>query len=86
MVQSRESINVLRNKYHTDSLYMVNARCDIKEPLDLAANSGLIVAVIKREDPMGNTGRWFVDAGGERTKRVYDHCNYLTHLSRLKQR
>jgi hypothetical protein len=33
--------------------------------MDLAANSGLIVSVIKREDPMGNSGRWFVDAGGK---------------------
>lgn len=43
---------------------MVTGRCDIKESMDLSANSGLIVSVIKREDPMGNTGRWFVDAGG----------------------
>lgn len=44
---------------------MVTGRCDIRESMDLAANSGLIVSVIKREDPMGNTGRWFVDAGGK---------------------
>lgn len=64
VVQSSEAINSLRTKYHPDQLYMVSGRCDIKEPLDLAANSGLIVSVIKREDPMGNTARWFVDAGG----------------------
>ena len=63
MVQSRETINALRSKYPPDHLFMVKGRCDIKEPLDLAANSGLIVAVIKKEDPMGNTSRWFVDAG-----------------------
>lgn len=55
---------MLRSKYSPDQLYMVTGRCDIKESLDLAANCGLIVSVIKREDPMGNSGRWFVDAGG----------------------
>ena len=64
MVQSRETVNALRAKYHPDQLYMVTGRCDIKDPLDLAANSGLIVSVIKREDPMGNSARWFVDCGG----------------------
>lgn len=63
-MQSREAVNLLRSKYSPDQLYMVTGRCDIKESLDLAANSGLIVSVIKREDPMGNSGRWFVDAGG----------------------
>jgi len=68
VVQSREIVNLLRSKYHPEQLYMVTNRCEIKDPLDLAANSGLIVSVIKREDPMGNTGRWFVDAGGKRFK------------------
>lgn len=63
VVQSRETINLLRSKYSADLLFMVMGRCEIKEPLDLAANSGLIVGVMKKEDPMGNTGRWFVDAG-----------------------
>ena len=70
VVQSRETIAMLRSKYNADSLYMVTGRCDIKDPLDLAASSGLICAVIKREDPMSNTGRWFVDAGGTIKKRV----------------
>lgn len=65
MVQNRETVNVLRSKYLQDQLYMVTSRCDVKDPLDMAANSGLIVGVIKREDPMGNTSRWFVDAGGK---------------------
>ena len=56
---------MLRSKYHPEQLYMVMSRCEIKDPLDLSANSGLIVSVIKREDPMGNSGRWFVDAGGK---------------------
>ncbi|KAI9555344.1 hypothetical protein GHT06_017859 [Daphnia sinensis] len=63
VVQSRETVNLLRSKYQPEQLYMVTGRCDIKESMDLSANSGLIVSVIKREDPMGNTGRWFVDAG-----------------------
>ncbi|XP_057381641.1 dynamin-binding protein-like [Daphnia carinata] len=63
VVQSRETVNLLRSKYQPEQLYMVTGRCDIKESMDLSANSGLIVGVIKREDPMGNTGRWFVDAG-----------------------
>ena len=64
VVQTREVINKLRTAYNPDQLHLVSGRCDIKEVLDLAANTGLIVAVIKKEDPMGNTGRWFVDAGG----------------------
>lgn len=55
---------------------MVKNRCEVKEPLDLAANTGLIVGVIKREDPMGNSGRWFVDAGG-----IHYICVYLLEIS-----
>lgn len=65
VVQSRETVNILRSKYQPEQLYMVTGRCEIRDPMDLAANSGLIVSVVKREDPMGNTGRWFVDAGGK---------------------
>ena len=64
VVQSRETINLLRSKYPPDHLFMVMGRCDIKEPLDLAANSGLIVGVVKKGDPTGNAARWYVDAGG----------------------
>jgi len=63
VVQSRETVNTLRSKYSADQLCMVMARCDVKEPLDLSANAGLIVGIMKKEDPMGNTNRWFVDAG-----------------------
>lgn len=55
---------MLRTKYSSDQLFMVNCQCDIKQVLDLAAKIGLIVGVIKKEDPMGNVDRWFVDAGG----------------------
>lgn len=65
VVQSRETVNILRSKYQPEQLYMVTGRCEIRDPMDLSANSGLIVSVVKREDPMGNTGRWFVDAGGK---------------------
>ena len=53
---------------------MVMARCDVKEPLDLSANAGLIVGIMKKEDPMGNTNRWFVDAGG------ITHANSLIYF------
>ena len=81
VVQSRETINLLRSKYSADLLFMVMGRCEIKEPLDLAANSGLIVGVMKKEDPMGNTGRWFVDAGGitQQIPSLY-HNVYLIYL------
>jgi hypothetical protein len=60
VVQSRETVNILRSKYQPEQLYMVTGRCEIRDPMDLSANSGLIVSVVKREDPMGNTGRWFM--------------------------
>uniref|UniRef100_H2YBZ0 SH3 domain-containing protein n=1 Tax=Ciona savignyi TaxID=51511 RepID=H2YBZ0_CIOSA len=31
--------------------------------IELGVNTGDLVGVIKQQDPMGNTGRWFVDNG-----------------------
>ncbi len=80
VVQSRETVNILRSKYQPEQLYMVTGRCEIRDPMDLAANSGLIVSVIKREDPMGNTGRWFVDAGGKIILNYRKIISYLTNI------
>lgn len=60
---------MLRSKYKPEQLFRVIGRCDIKDTLDLAASSGLIVAVIKREDPMGNVNRWYCNAGGSTLRK-----------------
>jgi len=31
--------------------------------LDISAARGTLIAVIKKQDPMGNTARWYVDTG-----------------------
>ncbi|XP_046745325.1 dynamin-binding protein-like [Diprion similis] len=61
--QSERQRNLLRSKYPTDRLYVVKENVVSTSSLDMGAKRGTIVAVIKNQDPMGDSTRWFVDNG-----------------------
>ncbi|XP_012277640.1 dynamin-binding protein [Orussus abietinus] len=54
---------VLRAKYPAEKLYIVTESVIGISPLDMGAGRGTLVAVIKKQDPMGTTTTWFVDNG-----------------------
>ncbi|XP_060822465.1 dynamin-binding protein-like isoform X1 [Bombus pascuorum] len=53
----------LRKKYSSDKLYVVTENVISTSSLDMGAAYGTLVAVIKKQDPMGDATRWFVDNG-----------------------
>ncbi|KZC04124.1 PREDICTED: dynamin-binding protein-like [Dufourea novaeangliae] len=61
--QSERQRIALRTKYQSDKLYIVTENVVSTSSLDMAATCGTLVAVIKKQDPMGDTSRWFVDNG-----------------------
>ncbi|XP_017788298.1 PREDICTED: LOW QUALITY PROTEIN: dynamin-binding protein-like [Habropoda laboriosa] len=61
--QSEKERTTLRNKYSSDKLYVVTENVVSTTFLDMGAAHGTLVAVIKKQDPMGDTSRWFVDNG-----------------------
>ncbi|XP_068082525.1 dynamin-binding protein isoform X2 [Anabrus simplex] len=53
----------LQSRYPPNMIYHVTKPCLQNEPLDLVLNPGHLVAVIKKQNPMGNPSIWFVDDG-----------------------
>ncbi|XP_017878070.1 dynamin-binding protein-like [Ceratina calcarata] len=62
-LQSEGQKLLLRNKYSADKLYIVTENVASTSSLDMGVARGTLVAVIKKQDPMGNASRWFVDNG-----------------------
>ncbi|KAK9293746.1 hypothetical protein QLX08_011401 [Tetragonisca angustula] len=62
-LQSEKQRITLTNKYPSDKLYIVTENIASTSSLDIGAACGTLVAVIKKQDPMGDTSRWFVDNG-----------------------
>jgi len=61
--QTEEQRSSLREKYTADKLYMVVEDVASTSTLDVDAVRGTLVGVIKKQDPMGNTAKWYVDTG-----------------------
>lgn len=61
--QSDRQRTTLKNKYSNEKLYVVLENIASTSSLDMGAARGTIVAVIKKQDPMGDATRWFVDNG-----------------------
>ncbi|XP_029035776.2 dynamin-binding protein-like [Osmia bicornis bicornis] len=61
--QSEKQRIALRNKYSSDKLCVVTENIASTSSLDMGAARGTLVAVIKKQDPMGDASRWFVDNG-----------------------
>lgn len=61
--QSERQRTTLKNKYSNDKLYIVTENIVSTSSLDMGAARGTLVAVIKKQDPMGDASRWFVDNG-----------------------
>ncbi|XP_076245277.1 rho guanine nucleotide exchange factor 37 isoform X2 [Calliopsis andreniformis] len=61
--QSERQRITLRKKYSSDKLYVVTENIVSTSSLDMGAVYGTLVAVIKKQDPMGDATRWFVDNG-----------------------
>ncbi|XP_011872421.1 PREDICTED: dynamin-binding protein-like [Vollenhovia emeryi] len=61
--QSEEQKSTLREKYSADKLYVVVEDVVSTSALDVNAARGTLVGVIKKQDPMGDTARWYVDTG-----------------------
>lgn len=61
--QTEKQRSSLREKYTVDKLYVVVEDVVSTSALDVAAAKGTLIAVIKKQDPMGDTARWYVDTG-----------------------
>lgn len=61
--QSERQRITLKNKYPSNQLYIVTENVISTSSLDMGAARETLVAVIKKQDPMGDTSRWFVDNG-----------------------
>lgn len=62
-VQAERQKSILREKYAADKLYIVIEDVASTSTLDIGAMRGTLVAVIKKQDPMGDSARWYVDSG-----------------------
>ncbi|KAL0099016.1 hypothetical protein PUN28_020219 [Cardiocondyla obscurior] len=61
--QTEEQRSVLRDKYTADKLYVAVDDIVSTSVLDMDATRGTLVGVIKKQDPMGDITRWYVDNG-----------------------
>lgn len=61
--QTEKQRSLLREKYATDKLYVVVEDIASTSALDVSAARGTLVAVIKKQDPMGDTAKWYIDTG-----------------------
>lgn len=61
--QTEQQRFLLREKYTLDKLHVVIEDIASSSTLDISAARGTLIAVIKKQDPMGNATRWFVDTG-----------------------
>lgn len=61
--QTEEQRASLREKYTADKLYVVVEDVASTSKLDVDAARGTLIGVIKKQDPMGDTARWYVDTG-----------------------
>ncbi|CAB3363327.1 Hypothetical predicted protein [Cloeon dipterum] len=61
--QSPSRKSFLLSKYPLNKVFKVTQSWTKSEVLDLSVQEGDIVAVIKQQDPMGSTERWYVDDG-----------------------
>lgn len=61
--QTEQQRFLLREKYTVDKLYVVIEDIASSSTLDISAARGTLIAAIKKQDPMGNTTRWYVDTG-----------------------
>ncbi|KAK0082994.1 hypothetical protein PV325_009538 [Microctonus aethiopoides] len=61
--QSDEQRIILISKNSPDKLFIARENVISTSSLDLGITKGTVVAVIKRQDPAGDSSRWFVDNG-----------------------
>ncbi|XP_058802732.1 dynamin-binding protein-like [Phymastichus coffea] len=73
-LQSTVHIKNLKSKFPPNNLYVVTSSVTGSSPHDLPVTKGTIVGVIKTQDPMGNTSKWFVDNG---TSKGFVESQYL---------
>jgi hypothetical protein len=62
-LQSDVDIMTLKMKYPSNKLYIVTQTVFGATMHDLSVTKGTILGVIKTQDPMGDTSKWFVDNG-----------------------
>lgn len=73
-LQSKVHKEAIRSKYPPNKLYVVTRSVSGATPHDLSATKGTIVGVIKSQNPMGDTSKWFVDNG---TMKGFLESQYL---------
>ncbi|XP_029165021.1 dynamin-binding protein-like [Nylanderia fulva] len=61
--QTEQQRFLLREKYTVDKLFVVIEDVTSNSTLDVSAARGTLIAAIKKQDPMGNAARWYVDTG-----------------------
>ncbi|KAI4493102.1 hypothetical protein M0802_009652 [Mischocyttarus mexicanus] len=83
--QSEKERILLRRKYTRDKLYVVIENVMKTTSLDLGAAKGSLVAVIKNQDPMGDTTRWLIDNGSDKGFLPANKLQSLQSLQQLQQ-
>ncbi|XP_064477545.1 dynamin-binding protein-like [Ornithodoros turicata] len=67
----------IKSTYSPDSLYVALEDYMAVDVLDMSLKKGDIIGVVKRQDPMGSSLRWFVDNG---TSKGFVPAKYLSSL------
>ena len=70
--QSASQRAYLQSRYPAEKLFCTIEDHNSADSLDLALSKGHLVAVLKKQDPMGSSLRWFVDNGG-----IFFTCKYF---------
>ncbi|CAB0039296.1 unnamed protein product [Trichogramma brassicae] len=73
-MQSPMDKEAVRQKYPPNKVYVVTQSVNGATSHDLSVTRGTLVGVIKTQDPMGNTSKWFVDNGAS---KGFVDCQYL---------
>lgn len=76
--QTTNAKESIQNRFAPTDIYCANTDYQALDVLDLAIRANEWVGVVKRQDPMGNTQRWFVDNG---LRQGFVPCKYLSQVS-----
>ncbi|XP_067902570.1 rho guanine nucleotide exchange factor 38 isoform X2 [Heterodontus francisci] len=61
--QTEDDRTKLLAKHSLDKLFQAKRKFNAAQDLDASLHEGEIVAVLKKQDPLGSVNRWFIDTG-----------------------
>ncbi|XP_014226266.1 dynamin-binding protein-like isoform X1 [Trichogramma pretiosum] len=84
-MQSPMDKEAVRQKYPPNKVYVVTQSVNGATSHDLSVTRGTLVGVIKTQDPMGNTSKWFVDNGASKGFVDYQYLKISEEVANFKE-